>query len=87
MNKILTAENFIREKYKELILIDKSFSEEIDEDSLKQTINWIIEFAKLHVTAALESCHITCKNKFIAGETGYLKQEDVELSYSLNNIK
>lgn len=45
------------------------------------------DFAKFHVKAALKSCHEMCKSKFVAGETGYLKQEDVELAYPLSNIK
>ena len=47
----------------------------------------IITFAKLHVEAALKEAHNTCKLKFIAGETGYLAREDIELIYPLNLIK
>lgn len=48
---------------------------------------WLVEFAKLHVQAALESAKKETNLKWVAGESGVLKSEDLELIYPLNKIK
>ena len=90
MNNLLTAEEFIKNHY------DWS-SEDLERwmDKMSQlpmadannVTDLMVEFAKLHVKAASKSYLETCKSKFYVGETGYLKQEDIELAYPLDNIK
>lgn len=45
------------------------------------------EFTRLHVQAAIEEIHTLQKLKYYAGETGYLKKEDIINAYPLTNIK
>lgn len=78
--QIPTSEEFIREKYKILSQTNNEFSEEIDEDSLKAATEWQIEFAKLHVEAALKD----------AANSGYWSksmEQAILNSYPLTNIK
>jgi len=94
---IPTAEEFILEKYESLSKENTNFTEEIDEESLKVIVKWHIEFAKLHVEAALENAakyaDLHSKYKPKIGEkpdincNKYIYQPSILNSYDLNQIK
>lgn len=52
-----------------------------------KTAKLMIEFAKMHVKAALEAAYTTSHLKWKAGETGVLIKEDLELIYPENLIQ
>ena len=87
MNNLPTAEEFLNNTQEGNSTWGDLLKNDEDVFYEKDVKIAMIEFAKLHVKAALKSCQETCKSKFYAGETGYLKQEDVELAYPLDNIK
>ena len=84
MSKILTAEQFVRKELETLIFINKFEQGEIDE-----LISSHIEFAKLHVTAALKEAleSIPC----LGSSSDIATYEEVENAvlnaYPLSNIK
>ena len=47
----------------------------------------MIDFAKLHVVESKGAIQDVSRNKYYAGETGYLTVKDYEDVYPLNNIK
>lgn len=91
MNKIPTAEEFIRQEYAKFVAINKDYSEEIDETSLKEASEWMIAFTKLHVEAALKTAseRAIAKENLAAYGTGeiWVDKQSILNAYPLTNIQ
>lgn len=77
MEKILTAKEFIQ-----------NYIEENRDDSFIDMEELVIEFAKLHVEAALEAAAIDATTKFIPfTDDEEVDRDSIRNAYPLTNIK
>jgi hypothetical protein len=83
MNKIPTAEEFLKDK----VYITKDDIKDVH-DSLITVTNTMIEFAKLHVEAAIEEC-IECAPSGSSTDTVSYKDvvQALKDCYPLDNVK
>ena len=80
MNSIPTAE-ILLENYR------FKAGEHIGNSDYDLIIAYAIEFAKLHSQATAKAAVELSKTKWVCGESGILRYEDIELIYPLTNIK